>query len=129
LRKAIITSRLAEDAALAAERDHRSRRARGNCGLAGADSACQARASAASLTGTYRAWLSTSGTGGVNAIARLGTGRGWVRPDGKPFADTTNDISNGHIFCPPRLDEFGHDLGQVHSCASCGSLRVPLPAW
>lgn len=42
-------------------------------GLAGADAACNARAQAAGLPGTYVAWLSTTGAGGVNAIDRLGT--------------------------------------------------------
>jgi hypothetical protein len=82
-------------------------------GLAVADAACTERAKAAGLTGTYVAWLSTSGPGGVNALDRIGTARGWDRPDGKPFADTTADIVNGSIWYPPRLDEFGNDLGQV----------------
>jgi len=82
-------------------------------GLAGADDACQARAAAAGLPGTYRAWLSTSGAGAVDAIARLGSARGWVRPDGKPFVDTTTDLAGGRIMYPPRLDESGNDLGQV----------------
>ena len=77
-------------------------------GLTGADHICQTRASAAGLPGTYRAWLSTPS---VNAIARLGSARGWVRPDGKPFADTTADIAAGKIFYPPRLDELGADIG------------------
>ncbi len=80
-------------------------------GLAGADAICQMRATDAGLTGTYRAWLSTNGTGATNAITRLGTSRGWVRPDGKPFIDTTTDLANGRLMYPPRVDEFGVDLG------------------
>ena len=76
-------------------------------GLAGADAICNARAAAAALPGTYVAWLSTST---VDAKDRLGTARGWVRPDGLPFADTVADITAGKIFYPPRLDEFGTDV-------------------
>ncbi|HVO17871.1 MAG TPA: InlB B-repeat-containing protein [Anaeromyxobacter sp.] len=96
-------------------------------GLAGADSDCQARATAANLPGTYKAWLSTSGTDEVDAIARLGAASGWVRPDGKPFVDTIADLASGNILYPPRLDEFGNDLGQamvVTATASDGSLST-----
>jgi hypothetical protein len=83
-------------------------------GLAGADQKCQARAEAAGLPkNIYKAWLSTPS---VNAIDRLGGARGWVRVDGKPFADTKADISAGRIFYPPRVDELGNcdeSLGQV----------------
>lgn len=74
-------------------------------GLTGADQMCQARATAAGLPqNTYKAWLSTSS---VNAIDRLGSARGWVRVDGKPFADTKADIAAGKIFHPLRVDENG----------------------
>jgi hypothetical protein len=77
-------------------------------GLAGADAICAQRALAAGLAGTYRAWLSTST---VNAIDRLGSASGWVRPDGKPVLNNVADISQNKFFYPPRLDEFGNDLG------------------
>ena len=74
-------------------------------GLEGADEQCQSLATAAGLPqNTYKAWLSTSS---VNAIDRLGSGRGWVRVDGKPFADTREDIAAGKIFHPLRVDENG----------------------
>jgi len=75
-------------------------------GLSGADQKCQDLAKAASLPdNTYRAWLSTSS---VNAIDRLGSARGWVRVDGKPFADTKADIPY-KIYYPLRIDELGND--------------------
>jgi len=75
-------------------------------GLAGADKKCHILANAAGLPdNTYRAWLSTSS---VNAIDRLGAARGWVRVDGKPFADTKEDIAAGKIYHPLRVDENGH---------------------
>lgn len=84
-------------------------------GLAGADQVCQARATAAGLPqNTYKAWLSTSTE---NAIDRLGSARGWVRVDGKPFADTKADITGGKIYHPIRVDETGafvNDTSQLH---------------
>jgi hypothetical protein len=38
---------------------------------------------------------------------RLGTARGWVRPDGRPVADTVDDLISGAMFYLPRLDEYG----------------------
>jgi hypothetical protein len=76
-------------------------------GLAGADTLCASRASAAGLAGTYVAWLSTSST---DARDRLGTARGWRRVDGRAFADTAMDVATGAIYFPPRLDETGTDV-------------------
>lgn len=77
-------------------------------GLTGADALCNARASDAGLQGTYVAWLSTST---VDAYTRLGTARGWVRPDGAPFVDQVADLTAGRILYPPWIDE----LGVVHA--------------
>jgi len=76
-------------------------------GLANADAICAARATAASLPGTYVAWLSTSA---VNATTRLGSARGFVRVDGKPFANTVADIVANKIWNPIRLTESGVDV-------------------
>ncbi|MBL0213027.1 MAG: hypothetical protein IPQ07_04025 [Myxococcales bacterium] len=70
-------------------------------GLAGADATCQAEAQAASLPGTYRAYLSTST---INAPARLGSASGWIRADGKPVADKVSDLVAGHLFYPILMD-------------------------
>jgi hypothetical protein len=73
--------------------------------LEAADKACGILAEAARLPhNTYKAWLSTSS---VNAIDRLGSARGWVRVDGKPFADTKKDIVAGKILHPLSVDERG----------------------
>lgn len=72
-------------------------------GLAGADQLCAERAFAAGLPGTFVAWLSSSTE---DAIDRLAGAGGWLRTDGKPFA---ND-PRGPIYYPLRLDEFGNDL-------------------
>jgi hypothetical protein len=75
--------------------------------LAAADDLCVTRA-AGRLSGTYVAWLSAEG---VDARDRLGSARGWVRPDGLPFADRVADIELGRILYPPRLDELGDNVG------------------
>ncbi|MBL8951542.1 MAG: hypothetical protein JNK82_12245, partial [Myxococcaceae bacterium] len=75
-------------------------------GLVGADGICQSAAAAASLPGTYRAWLSTT-TG--KASMRLGAG-GWVRTDGLPFTNSVAELTSGTIYYPLRLDEFGNDV-------------------
>ena len=77
-------------------------------GQAGADAECASLAAAANLpSGTYKAWLSTST---LNAAAKLGTARGFVRPDGQPFADQVSDIAAGNILNPLILDESGNNL-------------------
>lgn len=77
-------------------------------GLAGADAECNRLAEDAGLGGTYVAWLSDSTT---DARDRLGSARGWVRPDGRPFVDTQSDLVSGATFYPPRIDEQGRDVG------------------
>jgi hypothetical protein len=77
-------------------------------GLAGADTICQGRATAAGLPGTYVAWLSTST---VDAVSRLAGARGFVRPDGEPFADQPSEIAANQIFNNLHLDENGNDVG------------------
>lgn len=72
--------------------------------LAAADAVCNQAAAAAGLPGHYVAWLSTSQT---SAIDRLAGARGWVRPDGRPFADTPADIAAGRIWYPASIDENG----------------------
>jgi cysteine-rich repeat protein len=76
-------------------------------GLSGADAICQARADAAGVAGTYVAWLAVTG---VAASTRLGSARGWVRMDGRPFVDTIDDLVNRGPWYPIGLDEMGSDL-------------------
>jgi len=75
-----------------------SRTVRGDFGGLGAgDAICNEEAADAGLPGTYVAYLSTST---VDAIDRIAGSRGWVRPDGKPFADRPEDIAEGRIIYP-----------------------------
>lgn len=62
-------------------------------GLDGADANCSRLASAAGLTGTWVAYLSTPD---VDAKSRLGTARGFQRLDGKPISDTVADLADTH---------------------------------
>ncbi len=71
-----------------------------------ADAICTASATAGGIPGTFTAWLSISTT---NARDRL-SGRGWVRPDRREFADSVADLTSGEIFHPIRIDEFGRDV-------------------
>ncbi|HEY8073556.1 MAG TPA: hypothetical protein VIF62_05595, partial [Labilithrix sp.] len=73
-------------------------------GLVGADALCAARATAAGLSGTFVAWLSTSAIG---AATRLGSARGWLRVDGMPFVDTVADLTQAKVLYPPAIDETG----------------------
>jgi hypothetical protein len=94
-------------------------------GLSGADAICQARANAASLPGTFRAWLSSDST---TAAARLGTASGWIRPDGRPWALSQTDLFAGRERYPLRLTETGADVGSqyVWSASLMDGSRNPI---
>ncbi len=87
--------------------------------VSNADMKCQQAANAAvpPLPGTYKAWLSSSGS---NAIDRLQSASGWVRVDGKAFANTKADIANGRLYNPPRIDERGNDLLENFAATATG---------
>jgi hypothetical protein len=88
-------------------------------GLSGATAICADEASSAGLPGHYVPWLATTT---VNATTALGSARGWIRPDGLPFADTigtsggTTGFIHGQLYYPP-------DLNAV------GSNAIPESAW
>jgi hypothetical protein len=72
------------------------------------------------LPGTYVAWLSTAT---VNAATRLGTAQGFVRVDGKPFANTVADILTNKIFNPLRINESGVDVS-INQSPTSSALTV-----
>jgi len=93
-------------------------------GVAAGDAVCQARATAAGLSGTFVAWLSDSTTdaychiqgytgtiSGTNpncGQATLPVAAGpWVRTDGYPFAPTIDKLVSGQIYTPLKYDETG----------------------
>jgi len=79
-------------------------------GLSGADAMCSAWASSAGIGGTYRAILSTTTT---NASTRLGSARGWIRPDGRPVGDLPSDLFdyNEGLLIPLMITANGTNLG------------------
>jgi hypothetical protein len=89
-------------------------------GLDGADKWCMDAATAGHLPpATYVAWLSTNMTpSAMDAVSRLQNSRGWVRPDGRPFADGVSDLMRGAVFYPPRVDETGHDLADTNAAVA-----------
>ena len=72
-------------------------------GIAAGDSICNARAAAAGLAGSYKAWLSDSST---DAAARLLSSGPWIRVDGVKLADNKADLTDGTLMTAV-LDEFG----------------------
>jgi hypothetical protein len=86
-------------------------------GLAAADTLCTPTAPNAGMTGTFRAWLSTST---VDAIDRVTGSRGWIRTDGAPVADTIADMVGGRMLHPLDVDEAGMTIG-VNTSAWTGS--------
>jgi len=79
-------------------------------GVAGADAKCAGLAKNEGLPGTYVAWVS-DGTVAAKDRPGLAAARGFVRVDGKPFADAVTgpgpDLLEGQIFLPIGLDEKG----------------------
>jgi len=82
-------------------------------GLLAIDAMCQELADEAGVPGTFRAWLPD---GTTTAAVHIQTGAmavvsGWLRTDGEPFAFRFQDLTAGVVFFPPRLDEWGRDVG------------------
>jgi len=74
-----------------------------------ADTLCQMLSeSDASIvpTGTYRAFMHGNGT---TVRQRFDGVQGWVRPDGRPFVDTLQDMFDGRIYYPIRFTERNDD--------------------
>jgi hypothetical protein len=78
-------------------------------GAAAYDSVCNGAATAAGLNNaTNTAFIALMSDSNQNAITRLGTARGWVRLDGKPFADTQTALfTNNQVFYPITFQEDG----------------------
>ena len=97
--------------------------ANGKTGIAAADAICQAAATSAGLSGTYKAWISDSttdaychvqGYDGHTIADHCGqttipiAAGPWVRTDGFPFGETIDKIiNNGVIYTPAAYDEKG----------------------
>ncbi len=84
------------------------------------DAICQNLANAQGMPGTFLAWASSNT---VNARDRFAGARGWVRPDGKPVADTIGDLTSSPLLHPIRVteQEQGTDLGMTNSQTATGT--------
>jgi len=103
--------------------------AEGKTGIDAGDAICQARANAAGLSGTFKAWLSDDNNDAYCRIHSL-TGKKsancgqttlpvaagpWVRTDGFPFGASIDKLlDDGIVYAPVRTDEYGQ-LVQDHS--------------
>jgi len=77
--------------------------------LASADALCATAASAASLSGSFRAYLSVSSVG-VNAIGRMQTGGPWKNTHGDLLWSNLQDFIDDWPAVPVRYDERGNEL-------------------
>jgi hypothetical protein len=73
-------------------------------GLAAGDAICAARASAAGVSGTFKAWLSTAA---VNAIDRFTSNGPWVRIDGVKIANDKTDLTDNALHTSLNQTETG----------------------
>ena len=75
-------------------------------GVQGANNICQARADAAGLAGSYRAWVATSAADQPSATFTQ-SATGYVRVDGTKVADTWADLTDGSLDAAIDIDETG----------------------
>ncbi|MFO0598144.1 MAG: hypothetical protein U0228_22770 [Myxococcaceae bacterium] len=73
-------------------------------GLAGADAKCQAAASTSGLTGTFKAWLSTSTVDAIDRIAEVGP---WFDTAGQQLFATKANLAAGPMTMGLWHDEYG----------------------
>lgn len=77
-------------------------------GLAGADATCNARAAAASLVGTYQAWLCDGVTAPADRSHKATVP--YRRTDGALIANNWADLTDGSLSNPINRNEFGADV-------------------
>ena len=100
----------------------------GKTGLAAGDAVCQARAGAAGLSGSFKAWLSDDNDDAYCRIHNLTGKRSancsqaalpasagpWVRTDGFSCAARIDELlDNGKMYTPVRFDEFGAQITEA----------------
>ena len=77
-------------------------------GVSGADATCQARAIAGGLTGTFKAWVSTSTSSPAGTFVPSAVP--YVRVDGTKIADDWADLIDGSLDAPLLVTELGLPL-------------------
>lgn len=77
-----------------------------------ADDQCQSLAEIALLDGNYRSWMSFIGETAIDRVSSI-TGE-LIRVDGLPFSLSLQDLIDGNIINPLKIDEFGNEIiGEV----------------
>ncbi|MDQ3336356.1 MAG: hypothetical protein M4D80_14400 [Myxococcota bacterium] len=104
--------------------------------VAALDQTCTKYAMDNELPGDFFAWVSTSTTSMRQRFAG-NPARGWMRPDGKPFADRLDDIFAGKTYYPLRIAADGSDVGDATVATgtradglagdTCNDLAPPMP--
>jgi len=92
-------------------------------GLAGADALCQSEASAAGLSGTYRALLGTSTASAASRFSA--TGANWYRRDGIAVAATPTDLLQGRILAPIAVTAAGVYINGITRTGMGGTTPSP----
>jgi hypothetical protein len=92
-------------------------------GLAGADALCQARASAAGLTGTFMAWIATAAGSPATRFTRAAVP--YVLVNGTVIANNWADLTDGTLAAPiDRTELNGAPPTGNTSCAGGGNRTV-----
>jgi hypothetical protein len=102
-------------------------------GAEGADAICAERASAAGLSGTYKAWLSTDTASASERLAH--SDLPYRRTDGVTVADNWTDLVDGFLAAPIDRDENGDaqrsdvwtgslTSGQVSEAGTCAGFTT-----
>src|SRR5207248_2371284 len=89
-------------------------------GLAGADAKCQALASAAALTGTYKAWLSTSTINARDRVTQSGVP--YTLVDGTVVATNFTQLTSGTLL--HAINKTQSNGAPPASDAMCNSTQV-----
>lgn len=76
--------------------------------VTGAHAKCTARAAAASLPGTYKAWIAGSLSSSAPVSHFTAAGIPYVRPDGVIVANNWSDLTDGSLQNAIATDEFGN---------------------
>ncbi len=79
-------------------------------GISGANSLCATRATAGGLTGTFKAWISTSSANDPESAFTHHT-HGYVLPNGTKVADDWSDLTDGTLDNPINQNESGSSTG------------------
>jgi hypothetical protein len=85
--------------------------------LIAADTFCSNSAKAAFLGGSsWRAWLATTATSAADHIGASASG--WILVDGRPFASSMAELTQGKVFYPPHVTELGSYRSEFYAVAS-----------